>query len=110
MREFLTNLALDFFVAFGIVLGACMLAGISSVLTLQAPAYKMMDIAVRIKIWAMVAAVGGTIDPLRVIESNFLEGHLSPAFKQIMYFVSAFAGAHIGTELIKWICQGSVEA
>lgn len=110
MKEFITNLTIDFLVAFGIVLGACLLAGIGSVMTLQAPAYKMLDIAGRIKIWAMVAAVGGTIDPLRVIETNFLEGHLSPAFKQILYFVSAFAGAHIGTVLVKWICQGSVQS
>ncbi|MDF2724885.1 MAG: sporulation protein [Paenibacillus sp.] len=110
MKEFMSNLAIDFFVAFGIVLGACLLAGIGSVMTLQAPAYKMLDIAGRIKIWAMVAAVGGTIDPIRVIESNMLEGHLSPAFKQIMFFVSAFAGAHMGTVLVKWICQGSVES
>lgn len=110
MREFMINLAIDFLVAFGIVVGACMLAGIGSVLTLQAPSYKMLELAGRIKIWAMVAAVGGTIDPIRVIETNFLEGHLSPAFKQITYFISAFAGAHAGTVLIKWICEGSLES
>lgn len=87
-----------------------MLGGIGAVLMLQSPAITMLQIANRIKIWAVVAAVGGTIDPLRVIESNVMEGHLSPAFKQIMYFISAFVGAHMGTELVKWICEGSIES
>jgi hypothetical protein len=105
MAHFITKLATDFFIAFGIVLGGSLLGGISSVIFLEAPSINMERIAGNIKIWAMVAAVGGTIDPLRVIESNFLEGYLSPAIKQILYFISAFIGAHLGYLLIQWICK-----
>ena len=109
MGPFVSVLALDFFIAFGIVVGACMLGGVGAVLTFQPPTYVMLEIAKRIKIWAMVTAVGGTIDPLRVIETNFMEGHLSPAFKQILYFVSAFVGSHMATELVKWVCEGGMK-
>jgi hypothetical protein len=110
MGNFITKLSLDFLVAFGIVLGACVLAGISAVLTLQPPTLTMRTIADNIKIWAVVAAIGGTIDPFRVIESNILEGRLSPVVEQILYILSAFFGAHAGARLIQWICDGGVQS
>lgn len=105
MNMFLSKAILDFFIAFGIVLGGAMLGGIGAVLTMQPPTDTMQDIAGRIKIWALAAAVGGTIDPMRVIESNMLGGNLSPAIKQILYLVFAFLGAHMGSELVKWVCS-----
>ncbi|AJS59593.1 YtrH family sporulation protein [Paenibacillus sp. IHBB 10380] len=106
MSTFITKSILDFFIAFGIVFGGAMLGGVGAVASLQPPTQTMLDIADRIKIWALAAAVGGTIDPMRVIESNFLGGNLSPAIKQILYLLFAFLGAHMGSELVKWICNG----
>lgn len=105
----LPTLIMNFLVAFGVVLGGAMLSGIGAVVTMQAPAVVMEYWADKIKIWALVVAVGGTIDPLRVIESNFLEGHLSPAIKQILSILCAFLGAHMGTSLVLWICRGGAE-
>lgn len=104
MNVFLSKAVLDFFIALGIVLGGSMLGGIGAVVSLQPPTQTMLDIADRIKIWALAAAVGGTIDPMRVIESNMLGGNLSPAIKQILFLLSAFLGAHMGSELVKWVC------
>jgi hypothetical protein len=106
MVMFLSRCLLDFFVAFGVVLGGTMLAGICAVLTLDPPINRMSLVAEQIKIWAMVAAIGGTIDPIRAIETNFALGNISPAIKQILYIVCAFTGAHVGTMLIQWICKG----
>jgi hypothetical protein len=106
MNTLLIAMILHFCVAFGVVLGGCMLGGIGAMLTLQPPAFEMQSIAEKIKIWAMVVAVGGTIDPIRAIESNFAEGHLSPAIRQIIVIICAFAGAHMGTSLIQWISKG----
>ncbi|GIO39360.1 hypothetical protein J41TS12_42210 [Paenibacillus antibioticophila] len=106
MSTFLTKAIMDFFVAFGIVLGGALIGGIGAVVSLQPPTQTMLDIAGRIKIWALAAAVGGTIDPMRVIESNFFDGNISPAIKQILFLLSAFMGAHIGTELVRWMCGG----
>ncbi|NOU92339.1 sporulation protein [Paenibacillus sp. LMG 31456] len=106
MSSFLTKCVVDFFVAFGVVLGGTMLGGIAAVFIMEPPTTRMLLISEQIKIWALVAAVGGTIDPIRVIESNLVEGYMSPAIKQILYIVFAFAGAHTGTTLIQWICRG----
>lgn len=104
MNLFLSKTAIDFFIAFGVVTGGALLAGVGSVLVLQTPGTTMLETAAKLKIWAIVAAVGGTIDPMRVIESNMLEGHLSPVVQQVCIILTAFLGAHMGTELIKMIC------
>lgn len=108
MSYFLSKAGLDFFIAFGIVIGGAMLAGIGSVFMLMPPATIMMDTAARLKIWAIVAAIGGSIDPVRVIESNISAGQLSPAVQQICFILFAFLGAHIATELVRIICRGAV--
>lgn len=106
MGHFFSKALLDFFIAFGIVLGGSILAGIGSVISLQPPADTMRHIAEHLKVWAVVAAVGGTIDPIRVIESNFWLGNLNPVCKQLLYIFVSFLGAHISTELIYWLCRG----
>jgi hypothetical protein len=106
MAIFLGNTVLYFCVSFGVVLGGSMLSGIAAVMTLQSPAEKMLYVSENIKIWAMVAAVGGTIDPIRYIESHVAEGQLNPAIKQILLIVVAFIGAQMGTSLIQMICKG----
>lgn len=109
MGQLLSKMSQDFLVAFGVVLGAAMMIGIHSILTFKAPSANMLNLVASIKIWAVVVAIGGTIDPFRVIESNFMYGQISPAVKQILQILSAFLGAHLGTELIRWICGGGTE-
>jgi len=106
LGQLIAKMIMDFCVAFGVVFGASLLSGIAAVATLQAPAETMRWYAGQIKIWAIVAAIGGTIDPLRVIESNLLESQLSPVVQQILRILSAFMGAHIGVVLVQWIVGG----
>jgi hypothetical protein len=103
MDDFFTKAAFSFFIAFGVVIGGTLLAGVGSVFLMTPPKEKMIQVASNLKIWALVAAVGGTIDPIRVIESHLLDGYLSPAVQQIGYILFAFLGAHMGTELIQWM-------
>lgn len=105
MGTFLSKAIMDFCIALGVVIGGSLLAGIASVITLQPPADTMRQLADHIKIWAIVVAVGGTIDPLRVIEANILDGNLNPILRQLMYILVSFMGAHLGSELIHWICR-----
>lgn len=107
MNLILSKALIDCFIAFGVVVGGALLAGIGSVLAFSPPSAMMLDTADRLKIWALVAAVGGTIDPLRVIESNMMDGQLSPVAQQLLFILCAFIGAHAGTELIRLICRGS---
>lgn len=108
MNEFLSKAGLDFFVAFGVVLGGSLIAGVGAVFMLMPPATVMLDTATRLKIWAIVAAIGGSIDPVRVIESNISAGQISPAIQQICFILFAFLGAHTATELIKLACKGAI--
>ncbi|BBI34993.1 YtrH family sporulation protein [Cohnella abietis] len=105
MDDFITKAAFSFFIAFGVVLGGSLLAGIGSVFLITPPKDRMLQVADSLKIWALVAAVGGTIDPIRVIESHMSAGYFSPAVQQIGYILFAFLGAHMGTELIQWMCR-----
>lgn len=106
MDVFITKAAFCFFIAFGIVMGGTLLAGLGSVFLMYPPKEKMMQVASNLKIWALVAALGGTIDPIRVIESHIAAGFFSPAVHQIGYILFAFLGAHMGTELIQWMNRG----
>ncbi|HZG76858.1 MAG TPA: YtrH family sporulation protein [Paenibacillus sp.] len=105
VSEFLSKAIQDFFVAFGVVFGASLLAGMSSILTMQppGPAETMRQLSENLKIWAVVVAIGGSIDPIRFIEHSVSAGYFSPAAKQILLILCAFLGAHSGTELIRWI-------
>jgi len=105
MNRVYAHAVLDFFIAFGVVMGGAMLAGMAALFLWRPPAETVLEIAGRIKIWAVVVAVGGSIDPIRVIEANVLEGYLSPAVQQIGYIVCAFLGAHLATELVQWMCR-----
>jgi len=107
VTDFLSKAIQDFFVAFGVVFGASLLAGMASILTMQppGPAETMRQLAENVKIWAVVVAIGGTIDPIRFIEHSVTEGYFSPAAKQILLIMCAFLGAHSGTELVRWICE-----
>jgi hypothetical protein len=100
-----TKAVFSFFVAFGVVMGGALLAGVGAVFVWAPPREEMLRVAGHLKIWALVAAVGGSIDPMRVIESNVMDGHLSLAVQQIGYILCGFLGAHIGTELIQWMCK-----
>jgi hypothetical protein len=107
VNTFLTWAITDFFLAFGVVFGGSMFAGIASVFMMMPPATMMMSAAGQLKIWALVAAVGGSVDPLRVIESNIVEGNLSPVAIQVGYMLVSFLGAHIGTEFVRFLCRGA---
>lgn len=107
MNRFYYQATLDFFIAFGVVLGAAMLAGMAALFLWVSPQETMLNIAGRIKIWAVVVAIGGSIDPIRVIEANVMEGFLSPALQQVFYILCAFLGAHLATELVNWMCRNA---
>ncbi len=102
----MTKLISIFFVAFGIVLGGSLLSGLGAVLTKQSPIIMMKGVAMDIKFWAILSAIGGTIDTLRGFELGFIGGHLSVAARQILYIISAFAGATIASYILLFLIEG----
>jgi len=92
-----------FFIAFGVVLGGTIIGSIGSFLTGDAPLNAMNRIAKSIKIWAIVAAIGGTFDAIETFQKGFLDGSTMDLFKQFLYIISAMIGVKTASLLISWV-------
>nr|WP_243740072.1 YtrH family sporulation protein [Aureibacillus halotolerans] len=96
-----------YFVALGVILGGSFIGGISAFLT-GAPPYETIGrLAQSLKIWGMVAAIGGTFDVISTFERGIFYGAPLDIFKQTLLILSAMAGAQSGAKLIQWFTQGS---
>lgn len=91
---------LIFFTAMGVVLGASLVGSLAAVLTWNMPVKTMTRLAADIKIWAIVAAIGGTFTTLEILQMGLFEGELRAVVKQLLYLVSAFLGAQTGYFII----------
>ncbi|WP_082235965.1 YtrH family sporulation protein [Halobacillus massiliensis] len=81
-----------FFIAFGVIMGGTLIGSIGSFLTGEAPFTSMHRIAKGLRIWAIVAAIGGTFDAISNFEKGIFEGSTFDLFKQIMIIVAAMGG------------------
>jgi hypothetical protein len=105
---FWPTVILDFLISFGVVLGGVVLGGLGAFFMEEYPMDRMLQIAEQLKVWAMVAAIGGTIDPIKSFEINILGGQINLALQQLFIILSAFIGAHTGTILIRWLIKGAI--
>jgi hypothetical protein len=105
-REFVSTIVLYFFVAFGIILGGCIIGAIGMTLTGKPPFLSMHQLSRSLKIWAIVAAIGGTFDTINHFERNFIGGgSFVEIINQIIYIIAALLGANTGETVIHWITQ-----
>ncbi|WP_350342745.1 YtrH family sporulation protein [Proteinivorax tanatarense] len=105
-NNFWATAVLDFCIALGVVIGGATIGSLSTLLTSKPPFYTMLDLAGKLKIWAMVAALGGTFSTIRAFESGVLEGQLSVIFKQLLLILFAYGGAQFGYVIILLIAKG----
>lgn len=103
-----TNYFIAFCVACGVMLGGCLLGGLGAFLLGQPPMENIKILAGKLKIWALVAAIGGTFDTITAIERGFLGGSPADIVKQLLFILSAFLGAHSGTKMIQWFVGGDI--
>lgn len=103
MHPFFPSLVYSFLVAFGIVVGASILAGLGALLNDHPPLKTMLDMASSIKIWAIAAAMGGTFTSLEVIEKGLFRGEIKSIIKQAAYIVATIWGANTGHKFITMI-------
>ncbi len=92
-----------FFIAFGVMIGGTILGSIGSFLTGDAPLTSMNRIAKSIKIWAIVAAIGGTFDAIENFQKGLTDGSTFDLFKQILIILSAMLGVKAASIMISWI-------
>ncbi|MCY0887556.1 MAG: YtrH family sporulation protein [Alicyclobacillaceae bacterium] len=99
----------DFFISMGLVVGGSLFGGLATVLThTRPPMTTMLNLAGQLKIWAMVATLGGTMDTLRVLEVSLFGLDLGPLARQATYLFAALLGCQAGFLLIKWLAGSEV--
>jgi Sporulation protein YtrH len=95
----------SFFIALGVLLGGSLIGAIGAFLVGEPPLTKMFEFANRLKIWALVAAIGGTFDAFYSFERGIFQGETRDIVKQVLLIISAMGGAQTGWQLIKWLTQ-----
>lgn len=106
MERFYVKLIFIFFTALGMIIGGTFIGSVAAALFGHGPLRTMSSLAKDLKIWAAVAAIGGTFDSLQTLETGLLEGHIRLVIKQLGFMVSAFTGAHFGYVLIMALSNG----
>lgn len=109
-REFLATIIIDFFVAFGVIIGGAIIGAIGAFLIGKPPLAVMQNLAGNLKIWAIVAAIGGTFDAITSIERGLFEGTHDDIFKTGFMIFAALCGAQAGTSLIQWLVGESLSS
>lgn len=104
-KTFIGTMIMDFFVAFGVVIGGAIVGGIGAFLIGKPPLSTINELAAGLKIWAMVAAIGGTFDAIYSIERGIYDGSHIDIAKTLFMIFAALSGAHSGGVLIQMITQ-----
>lgn len=100
------KMVIIFFTAMGVVLGAALVGSAAAIIIKQPPATTMLRLAGEIKIWAIVAAIGGTFTAIEVLESGIFTGEFRAVIKQLLFVLSGFTGAQLGYFLILCLAGG----
>lgn len=97
-----------FFIAFGVIIGGALIGSIGSFVTGDAPLTSISRIAKSLRIWAIVAAIGGTFDAIENLQKGLLYGTTIDIFKQALLILSAMGGVRGAFLLIQWFIQEDV--
>jgi hypothetical protein len=107
MKEigFFPSLIESYFIALGVILGGSLLGGLAAFLTGQPPLTAIFRYSTDLRIWAIIAAIGGTFDTVYSFEKGLLEAGTKAIFKQFILIICALGGAYTGAKLIVWLTQ-----
>lgn len=105
MREqpFFTLLIDSYFIALGVLLGGALIGGIGAFLTGKPLMTEIFRISSSIRIWAVVAAIGGTFDAVYSFEKGLFDGNTKDIFKTFLLILTAMGGAQTGSLFIIWL-------
>lgn len=98
--RFVVTLLLTFCVALGVNLGGSLMGSLGAVLLHRPPLKTMIELSGELKIWALVAALGGTFGVIKTVEAGVFGKQFFDLVKQLLIIGSAFLGAHLGHLII----------
>lgn len=101
LSSFFSSLVHNFFISFGVVVGASVFSGIGAIITNHPPMNAMLDVAGSMKIWAIASSLGGTFSSFSVIEKGLFEGEIKSLIKQGLFILIALIGANTGYKFIR---------
>lgn len=107
-ERFFTSFTYCFFIAFGVIIGGTVIGSIAAFLTGEPPLHAMNRIAHSLKIWAIVAAIGGTFDAIENFQRGFLDGSTMDLFKQFLFVIAAMFGVKVALIIVQWMTHEDV--
>lgn len=103
--KFFTSLINCYFIALGVIIGGSIIGGVGAFLAGEPPLTVINRLSKSLRIWALVAAIGGTFDAISNFQRGLFEGAPIDIFKQILLIIFAMGGTHTGSKLIEWFTQ-----
>lgn len=107
-QPFFASLFESYFIALGVILGGSIIGALAAFITGKPPLTEVFRLSNLIRIWAIIAAIGGTFDTVYSFERGVLDGQTKDLFKQCLLILSALGGAQTGALLITWLTQEHV--
>ncbi|MGP4108321.1 YtrH family sporulation protein [Virgibacillus sp. L01] len=102
-ERFIAQFIHCFFIAFGVIIGGAIIGSMGSFATGDAPFTSISRIAKSLRIWAIVAAIGGTFDAIANFEKGIYDNSTLDMVKQILLILSAMGGVKTAMILIGWL-------
>ncbi|MEC2054704.1 YtrH family sporulation protein [Peribacillus psychrosaccharolyticus] len=100
----------SYFISFGVLLGGSLIGGLAAFFTGQAPLTVVSRLSDSLRIWAIVAAIGGTFDTVYIFERGLFHGETKDILKQFLLILSALGGAQSGALIIYWFTQEHISS
>lgn len=108
-ERFLSSMIQCYFIALGVIIGGAFIGSIGAFATGEPPMTMMGRIAKSLRIWAIVAAIGGTFDAISNFERGIFEGSTIDMIKQILLIITAMGGVQTALLVIEWLIQEDIE-
>lgn len=107
-ERFMATMINCYFIALGVLLGGSLIGGLAAFLIGEPPMTMIGRIAKSLKIWAIVAAIGGTFDAITNFQRGIFDGVPIDIFKQVLLIVAAMGGTQTAAKIISWLIQENV--
>ncbi len=95
----------SYFISLGVIVGGSIIGSLGSFLAGDPPLHWMIRFAENLRIWAIVAAIGGTFDAVHEFERGIFDGDTKAIIRQLLLILFAMGGAQTGALILRWISQ-----